>query len=241
MLYFMYVITSRLDERMKELLPVHEGTFARERMRIWIQMINIFKKITNGRNAVITAGMIYTFAAIITVASAWVTGLHRFDLWLSISRYVALRPWTAILYFFSAVAMALLVIGYLKATPMPKYRKVLYLLIIMCICGCAVFPSNPEWSGTAANIHNWFAYSMMVVGFLSFITLLFSKTDKRMKIFGIVASAYATFFIIAYAIVRWSAFWKTMFIWENIFIYLFQVELWLEGGQRENNPDMIKQ
>ena len=185
----------------------------------------------NGRNAVIAAGIIYTVVAIITVASAWIIDLHRYDLWLSISRYVALRPWTAILYFFCAVMMALLVIGYLRKTYMPRYRKVIYLLIIISVCGCAVFPCNREWSRTIAGIHNMFAYSLMLVGFFSFLTLLFLEKEKKLKRFGMIATAYAAFFIIAYAVVRWRAFWMTMFIWENIFIYLFLVEIWLEGGR----------
>ena len=169
--------------------------------------------------------------AIITVASAWIIDLHRYDLWLSISRYVALRPWTAILYFLCAVMMALLVIGYLRKTYMPRYRKVIYLLIIISVCGCAVFPCNREWSRTIAGIHNMFAYSLMLVGFFSFLTLLFLEKEKKLKRFGMIATAYAAFFIIAYAVVRWRAFWMTMFIWENIFIYLFLVEIWLEGGR----------
>ena len=189
------------------------------------------KTILKGRNAVILAGSIYTVVAIITVASAWITGLHRFDLWLSISRYVALRPWTAVMYLLGAIMMALLVIGYLKSTYMPRYRKVIYLLIIICVCGCAVFPCNREWNRTIAGIHNMFAYSLMLVGFFSFLTLLFFEKEKRLKRFGMIATAYAAFFIIAYAVVRWIAFWKTMFIWENIFIYLFLVEIWLEGGR----------
>ena len=188
-------------------------------------------KATTGRRAVIIAGMIYTMVAIVTVVSAWIIDLHRFDLWLSISRYVALRPWTAVLYFFCAAAMAVLVIRYLKATDMPKYRKIIYLLIILCVCGCAVFPCNREWSRTIAGIHNMFAYGLMIIGFCSFLTLLFLEADRRLKRFGFIATAYAAFFIIAYAIVRWIAFWKTMFIWENLFIYLFLVELWLEGGR----------
>ena len=80
----------------------------------------------------IAAGIIYTVIAIVTVASAWIIDLHRFDLWLSISRYVALRPWTAVMYLLGAIMMALLVIRYLRHTYMPRYRKVIYLLIITC-------------------------------------------------------------------------------------------------------------
>ena len=71
----------------------------------------------------------------------------------------------------------------------------------------------------------------MIVGFLSFLTALVLESDKRMKRFGLIATAYAAFFILAYAIVRWRAFWMTMLIWENIFIYLFLVELWLESSK----------
>ena len=76
-----------------------------------------------------------------------------------------------------------------------------------------------------------FAYGLMIVGFLSFLTLLVLESDKKLKRFGIIATAYATFFILAYAIVRWRAFWMTMLIWENIFIYLFLIELWLESSR----------
>lgn len=200
-------------------------------------MKSIFKKITNGRNAVITAGVIYTVMAVITVASAWIIDLHRFDLWLSISRYVALRPWTAVLYFFCAVAMAVIVIRYLRHTPMPRYRKVIYLLIIICVCGCAVFPCNREWNRTVTGIHNMFAYGLMIVGFLSFLTALVLESDKKLKRFGMIATAYAAFFILAYAIVRWRAFWMTMLIWENIFIYLFLIELWLESSKSHSESN----
>ncbi len=189
----------------------------------------MLKKITKGRNAVITAGAIYTVMAIVTVTSAWIIDLHRFDLWLSISRYVALRPWTAALYFFCAMTMAVIVIRYLKHTPMPRYRKVIYLLIIICVCGCAIFPCNREWSKTIAGIHNMFAYGLMIVGFLSFLTSLVLESNKKLKRFGLISTAYAAFFILAYAIVRWRAFWRTMLIWENLFIYLFLVELWLDS------------
>lgn len=71
----------------------------------------------------------------------------------------------------------------------------------------------------------------MLVGFFSFLTLLFLEKDKRLKRFGLISTAYAAFFILAYVVVRWIAFWRTMFIWENIFIYLFLIEIWLEGGR----------
>ena len=55
-------------------------------------------ELTSGKRPVLTSFFTYTGIALITVLSAWIIGLHRFDLSLTISRYVALRPWTAVTY-----------------------------------------------------------------------------------------------------------------------------------------------
>ena len=74
-------------------------------------------------------------------------------------------------------------------------------------------------------------FGLHKVGIVRHLKLLFLEKDKRLKRFGLISTAYAAFFILAYVVVRWIAFWRTMFIWENIFIYLFLVEIWLEGGR----------
>ena len=56
------------------------------------------RELTSGKRPVLISLFTYTVIALITVISAWIIDLHRFDLSLTISRYVALRPWTAITY-----------------------------------------------------------------------------------------------------------------------------------------------
>ena len=47
------------------------------------------REITSGKRPVLIAFITYTVIALITVISAWIINLHRFDLSITISRYVA--------------------------------------------------------------------------------------------------------------------------------------------------------
>ena len=95
------------------------------------------------------------------------------------------------------------------------------------VLGCAVFPFNRAWSNLSSTIHNYCAYSLMFFMLLSFIVLIFSGR-KVQKIFGLLGVLYAVFFIIAFLVFEWQWFDNTVFIWENLFIYLLLTELWLE-------------
>ena len=47
------------------------------------------RELTSGKRPVLIAFITYTVIALITVISAWIINLHRFDLSITISRYVA--------------------------------------------------------------------------------------------------------------------------------------------------------
>ena len=184
-------------------------------------------KLTSGKRPVLIAFFTYTGIALITVLSAWIINLRRFDLSLTISRYVALRPWTAITYGICITFMIVLIVMYVKKLKIPLLRKVLYILIFMGVLGCAVFPFNREWSDLSSTIHNYSAYSLMFLMLVSFIVLVITGR-KVQKIFAILSILYAVYFIIAFLVFDWQWFNDTIFIWENIFIYLLLGELWLE-------------
>ena len=183
--------------------------------------------LTSGKRPVIISFFTYTGIALITVLSAWIINLHRFDLSLTISRYVALRPWTAITYGICIACMVVLIILYVKRLRILLLRKILYFLTFTGVLGCAVFPFNREWSSISATIHNYCAYSLMFFMLISFIVLIFSGR-KVQKIFGLLGILYAVYFIIAFLVFDWQWFNDTIFIWENLFIYLLLLELWLE-------------
>ena len=177
---------------------------------------------------IIAAAILYTLTALIVVISAWAEDLHRFDLDLTISRYVGLRHWTAYLYMVIAVIMVILVLIYLKKSGMHKVRKIIYGAAFLCILGCALFPHNEEWSTFASDLHNYFAYSLMFIVTISIVMMVVKAKNKSQRVLGIVAAAYAAFFIIAYVIVGWEFFSDTIFLWENTFIYLLIGELMVE-------------
>lgn len=185
------------------------------------------RELTTGKRPVLISFFTYTAIALVTVLSAWIINLHRFDLSLTISRYVALRPWTAIVYAICIASMVVLIVTHVKNLKILLLRKILYFLVFACVLGCALFPFNREWSTISSTIHNYCAYALMFLMAISFIVLIITGR-KAQKIFAILSILYAVYFIIAFLVVGWQWFYDTIFIWENLFIYLLLSELWLE-------------
>ena len=174
---------------------------------------------------VFIAGFLYTVTALIVVLSAWAMDLRRFDLDLTISRYVALRQWTSVMYLIVATIMVTLVVIHLIRSEMSVIKKILYFLAFACILGCAVFPFNPEWSKFSSDMHNYFAYGLMLVATISFVLTAIKPINREQRVFGIVAIGYAVMFIVFFAILKSNIFVSWIFLWENTFIYLFLAEL----------------
>lgn len=189
-------------------------------------------ELTSGKRPVLISFFTYTGIALITVLSAWIINLHRFDLSLTISRYVALRPWTAIVYGLCIVFMVTLIFVFLKKTKMLLLRKIIYSLVFICVLGCGIFPFNRTWSNLVSTLHNYSAYALMLLVTISFIVLVITGR-KAQKIFAVLSILYAVYFIISFVVFDWQWFNNTIFIWENLFIYLLLGELWLE--KTDNN------
>ena len=185
------------------------------------------RELTSGKRPVLISFITYTLIALITVLSAWMINLHRFDLSITISSYVGLRPWTAITYGICLTLIVALIVMHVKKMKILLLRKILYCLVFACVFGCAVFPFNRQWNSLVATIHNYCAYALMFLMLVSFIVLIVTGR-KAQKIFGILCMLYAVYFILAFLVLDWQWFSDTVFIWENIFIYLLLGELWLE-------------
>jgi hypothetical protein len=187
----------------------------------------IVKDTINKNSFVPLSGLLYTLTVLVVVLSAWIADLHRYDLGLTTSKYVALRPWTAVLYMIIALPMVALVFLYIKKTKMPLLKKIVYYVIILGVLGCAIFPSNRQWSVSASVVHNVFANGLMLMATASFIIMLITSKVKKLKTFSALAICYAAVFIVSFE-VGFELFDMTLFIWENVFIYLLLIELSLE-------------
>lgn len=188
-------------------------------------------KLLEKNRLVYAIGILYTLNALIVVLSAWAINLHRFELDITISRYIGLRRWTAFMYMIVAGSMTVLAFIHIIKIKMSVIKKILYMLTFLCVFGCAVCPKNETWSTTASYMHDIFAYTLMFSGTITFIWMLIKPMNKAQRIFGIAAIAYAIFFITYFVIVKWSFLFNTLFIWENAFIYLFLLELFLEKNK----------
>ena len=106
-------------------------------------------------------GALYTITALVVVASAWIENIFRYDLRLTISIYVALRPWTAVLYGIAAIIMTAIGIRYINKCVLHKGKRYVYYTVFTCILGCALCPCNSEWSMIMYFLHNAFAIILM--------------------------------------------------------------------------------
>ena len=111
------------------------------------------KKLFVKNRPIFVIGFLYTVTALIVVISAWIAGIRRFDLGLTISRYVGTRQWTTVFYLIVATVMTTLGIIHLKKSGMGIVKKILYLLAFAFVWGCAVCPFNREWSDLISNLH----------------------------------------------------------------------------------------
>lgn len=172
-------------------------------------------------------GAIYVITVAVAVAYSWIIDVHRFDLGLTVSLYVALHIWTSVFYFLAAAAICGLLGRYVWKTPMHPVQRVVYLLTLACVFGCAWFPCNRARSPLSEDIHNYFSYALVILVALSFFLMTVLPGNRRRKFYGLGSTVFAVFFIAAYATgVR--PFKDTIFIWENLIIVLLFFELYLE-------------
>ena len=176
------------------------------------------------------AGALYLSALIISVASAWVSGRHLFDLGISFSAYVGLQRWTSVMYFvFASAIVALMTIFVSKAEISPA-KKIIYYIIFVCIFGTAFFPFNTfsdHPTALTVDIHNFIAIILMLATTVSFIISAVSSRSGKLRITAIISLVYAAVFIALY-FMGIPVMLGTFFIWENVFILLLLLEVYME-------------
>lgn len=173
-------------------------------------------------------GALYTITALVVVASAWIENIFRYDLRLTISIYVALRPWTAVLYGIAAIIMTAIGIRYINKCVLHKGKRYVYYTVFTCVLGCALCPCNSEWSMIMYFLHNAFAIILMFMVLISFILALIKAKFSLQRIVSVISICYAVFFIVSYLVFRVKFFAMTFFVWENLFIYLLLANLYFE-------------
>lgn len=175
----------------------------------------------------VISGILFLLTAIMSVALAWISDIHRYDLGITFSAYVGLSRFTSILYFAAAVIMIVMLVYYLAKTKIPLIKRIVYAAVLLCIFGSALFPYNfysDEPTDITINLHNDFAIGLMLVATVSFIlTAVLSKNKKRRNA-SVISIIYAAVFIVLF-FMRFGPLLQTIFIWENLFILLLLLEM----------------
>ena len=169
-----------------------------------------------------------TYVAVVTsvVAYFWLHNIHLFDLGMTVSLYVALRPGTAAIYFVGAAIICTSFFLYMVKTKAHPLQKVVYTLILLCVFTCALFPCNKSRSVLTTDIHDFFAYALVLLMALSFVLLFFFSRNKAQKVYASSAILFAIFFISAF-VLDFAFVKHTIFIWENVIIVLFFLRTFL--------------
>lgn len=177
--------------------------------------------------------VLYTLNALIVVVSAWAVNINRFGLDMTISRYIGLRPWTVFMYVIVSGGMSALAFIHINKIKMNIIKKSFYNLAISCVFLCSVFPSNRDWNLLFYNFHKVFSYMLMSCVIITLIWMLIKPVNRLQRIFSVAAILYAVFFVIVFFITKTEYFFRTIFIWENAFIYLFIAELMIEKSREK--------
>lgn len=175
---------------------------------------------------------IYLVPVIVAVLYTCLYEGRPFDLSLTVSLYVARYPWTTVLFSLHIAAGCVLVLIYLKRVQINGVQRVLYYLILLCILGCAIFPCNRSRSVFATKIHDQLSYVLVIVAALSFAGMLVFARKTRQRVFAIGSLAYTVAFIAVF-IIGVPAAKDTIFIWENMVLLLFLLELFMEQYSTE--------
>lgn len=186
------------------------------------------KQMKNHKNlAYLLTAVIYVTVVAVAVAYSWTLQIHRFDLGLTVSRYVALHRWTATLYFFGAAVICVLLSLCVKRAKTRLIQKAVYWLTLVCVFGCAWFPCNRGRSRLTSDIHDIISYALVISVAMSFVLMAVFARHWRQRIYGLCSALFAAGFIAAF-VCRMKGFHDTIFIWENVVIALFFFEIYLE-------------
>ena len=107
----------------------------------------------------------------------------------------------------------------------PLFWRIVCLLAFISLIGLSCFPFlmyKPE--SISCNLHHAFSYSFFICIMVSFGILFASTKSRKQKIFAASSFLYAGIFILSY-IIKTELFFKTIFIWEFLFVVLFLLEL----------------
>ena len=186
----------------------------------------------------ITAGIIFLLTLTSAVASAWISGIHRYDLGISFSSYVGLNYTISVIWFIAVVIILAMMTTYIVKTDMPVIKRIVYAVVFLCIFGTAFFPFNTysEHPTTLTiDLHNKIAIGLMLATTVSFVLSLVLSKSKGQRVTAVISLVYAAAFILMYFL-RFMPLFQTFFVWENMFIVLLILELHMEQyGEKQTD------
>lgn len=173
------------------------------------------------------AAEVYIITIAIVVFSAWMNNMHPYEMKLTVSKYIGLQHWTSVLYFVMCALICLFLFLYIIKTNFKLIKKYVYLFVLSQVLGCAWFPSVGKANKLLTITHRSFAYGLIFGIAISFLVMLLWGTRAEQRLFAICGLLYTSLFVFMYTC-KIEEFKQTIFIWENVIIFLLFLELSLE-------------
>lgn len=164
---------------------------------------------------------IFTAEVLGIVGYYWIGGGHFGDASLTISKYVGLNLWSALVFGFGNTLITILMLYYLSTNA--RIKNTLWHLLMVGFIGCfvilSIFPHLPDGSAVA-QVHQIFAAIMFtVMSLVGIITLIISK-QKFTIILTTLFVAFSIYFILSY-IFRPDYFMQNILWLEATYLYAF--------------------
>ena len=151
----------------------------------------------------------------------WLFGGHLGDSQLTISAYVGLAPWSAMLFCATNIAVAVLLVVYIYTNS--SFRKSLWrmmmLAFVVAFIGLSIAPRTP-FSSEVVPIHQFFSHSMFIIIALLALYTAVSAKDGTARTVATLVTVYSAFFIACYILN--APFLHAGILWfESAFVYSF--------------------
>lgn len=193
-----------------------------------VQNMDVSKLSRSKTPSLLTAALLlYVAAAGIIVGSAWATGLYPFDLKLTVSLYVGLRGWTALLFCVVNVCVAVLVLLYFRGLKFNFLQRAANCITFVFLVGLSVFPTlmgQPE--ALSSRGHAFFSPAYFIAEVVCFVLNIVFDKEAGHKLYSLAGALYGAAFIVC-RIRGFAFFTDYIFIWENIFIFVYIFGLYL--------------
>ena len=165
--------------------------------------------------------LLFALVYVVIIGYYWFFGGYFGDSHLTISAYVGLRPWSAMLFCLTNITVAVLLVAYIYAGALSQkfLWRLLMMAFVVAFIGLSIAPRTP-FASDSTPVHQFFSHSMfIIIALLALYAAIVSRSAPARWVATLVA-LYSLFFIVCYILN--APFLRNGILWfESAFVYSF--------------------